>query len=252
MRKFPLSVPITGIITLVVLISSSNISNIITTDVLGIHPENSSYFKYWNEPRIIVSSGEHYGAVLNLDFDYKSYLEILAGEGLNGTRISSGANVEYQGWFNIKENTWAPDSLRYITPWARSDSAGYYVGGNKFDLKKWDDEYFNRLKSFVSQAEEKDIIVELFFFSAVYDDELWNCNPMNYINNINGIGDVDRTGVYNVLNEKLKEVQKSLVEKIVMELNPYTNIPNKIPPLDIKLTRENTRDIYSLGVTFCI
>ena len=43
---------------------------------------------------MVITSGEHYGAVLNLDFDYRRYFATLAKDGLNGTRIFSGTYVE--------------------------------------------------------------------------------------------------------------------------------------------------------------
>ena len=53
---------------------------------LSLHPENPHYFLFRQKPTIIVTSGEHYGAVLNLDFDFEKYLATLAADGLNGTR----------------------------------------------------------------------------------------------------------------------------------------------------------------------
>jgi len=45
--------------------------------------------------------GEHYGAVMNLDFDYKKYLQTLHDEGMNMTRTFSGTYVENPQSFNI-------------------------------------------------------------------------------------------------------------------------------------------------------
>src|SRR5688500_14060502 len=75
---------------------------------LSLHPENPHYFLYRGKPAIIITSAEHYGAVLNLDFDYAKYLETLAAAGMNNTRTFSGAYVEPQGAFNIARNTLAP------------------------------------------------------------------------------------------------------------------------------------------------
>ena len=38
---------------------------------IAVHPVNPHYFYYKNEPAVLITSGEHYGAVLNLDFNYK-------------------------------------------------------------------------------------------------------------------------------------------------------------------------------------
>jgi len=42
---------------------------------LALHPDNPHCFLFRGKPAILVGSGEHYGAVLNLDFDYIRYLD---------------------------------------------------------------------------------------------------------------------------------------------------------------------------------
>src|SRR5213075_3045829 len=125
------------------------------TRALSLHPDNPHYFLFRGKPAMLITSGEHYGAVLNLDFDYTRYLETLKADGLNLTRTFTGAYVEPIGTFNIASNTLAPVSGRFICPWARSDTPGYANGGNKFDLTKWSDPYFQRLKKFVSEASKR-------------------------------------------------------------------------------------------------
>jgi hypothetical protein len=44
---------------------------------LRLHPENPHYFLWRGQPTVLVTSGEHYGAVLNLDFDGPRYLEAI-------------------------------------------------------------------------------------------------------------------------------------------------------------------------------
>src|SRR5881397_3921188 len=87
---------------------------------LSLHPANPHYFLFRGKPTVLISSGEHYGAVLNLDFDYVKYLETLRGNGLNLTRTFTGAYVEPPGAFNIASNTLAPAEGRFVCPWARS------------------------------------------------------------------------------------------------------------------------------------
>src|SRR6476661_6100827 len=106
---------------------------------LSLHPDNPHYFLFRGKPTILITSAEHYGAVLNPDFDYIKYLDELAAHGLNNTRTFSGAYVEPQGAFNIAKNTLAPDGKKFLCPWARSDQPGYAGGGNKFNLTKWDE-----------------------------------------------------------------------------------------------------------------
>ena len=41
---------------------------------ISLHPQNPHYFLYKGKPAVLITSAEHYGAVLNADFDYKKYL----------------------------------------------------------------------------------------------------------------------------------------------------------------------------------
>ena len=113
----------------------------------------------------------------------------------------------------------------YITPWARSETPGYKNGGNKFDLTKWDDKYFQRLKGFVNEASAKNIIVEFALFCPFYEDGMWALSPMNPVNNVNSTPDIARTDVYTLdKNGSLLDIQKSVVKKLVTELNAFDNV----------------------------
>lgn len=192
---------------------------------IALHPQNPHYFYYHNKPAILITSGEHYGAVLNTGFDYITYLNTLAADGLNLTRTFSGSYREPDNAFNISQNTLAPALDKYICPWARSSEPGYKNGGNKFDLEKWNEQYFKRLKAFVSSAQQRGIIVEFTFFCPFYDTSQWVLSPMNTINNINGVGNIAKDNVYTLdKNGGLLAVQEKMVQKIVDELKGFDNV----------------------------
>ena len=200
---------------------------------IALHQQNPHYFIYKNKPVILITSAEHYGAVINTAIDYKTYLDVLHKNGFNLTRIFSGAYCEgtYYDFEPGKEFKWEENqntlSVRpgkLITPWARSDSAGYINGGNKFDLDKWDDNYFTRLKDFCRQAAAKNIIVEVVFFSANYGPVTWKNSPLNAINNINDPEKIAYNQFHLLTNKKLIDYQLAMVKKMVEELNEFDNI----------------------------
>lgn len=195
------------------------------TKPVALHPANGHYFEYDGRPELLITSAEHYGAVINLDFDYVTYLETLSTDGLNLTRVFTGAYVEPSDAFNITKNTLAPVAGKFICPWARSNEPGYANGGNKFDLAKWDEAYFSRLHDFMKEANERNIIVELTLFCPFYGDNQWRLSPMNATNNTSGGGVTDRTHVYTLdKSGDLLAVQENLVRKIVHELKDYPNL----------------------------
>ncbi|HWR54293.1 MAG TPA: DUF6298 domain-containing protein [Bryobacteraceae bacterium] len=189
-----------------------------------LHPANPHYFEYKGKPTVLITSGEHYGAVLNLDFNYPRYLETLKKDGLNHTRTFVGNYREVPGSFNIERNSLAPAPARFSSPWPRSGEPGGMDGLNKFDLSKWNDAHFKRLKDFVRQAAKRGIIVEINLFCPFYEEVLWQWSPMNARNNVNGIGQVKREEVYTLKDEGLTRLQDGLVRKIVSELRPFDNL----------------------------
>jgi hypothetical protein len=191
---------------------------------IGLHPDNPHYFLWRGRPTILITSTEHYGAVLNRAFDYKKYLKTLQSHGFNLTRTFSGAYCEPFGAFGIQNNTLAPAKDKLICPWARSDVPGYANGGNKFDLTKWDNAYFERLRDFVGEASKRGVVVEFVLFCPFYEDSMWKLSPMNAANNMNGIGKMKREEVYTLKYPDLQAVQDAMVRKIVQELKDFDNV----------------------------
>lgn len=133
-----------------------------------------------------------------------------------------GAYFETDGLF-IKDNPLGPRNGRHCLPWDRSTTPGYPLGGNKFDLDKWNDEYFIRLKDFVAQAGARKIVVEICFFNCMYP-ELWPLMPLHRQNNIQGVGVCDCPDVQTLKDEGLVARHKSYVSKITREINEFDNI----------------------------
>lgn len=199
-------------------------SFVIRAQTLSLNAGNPHYLFYKGKPFIIVTSAEHYGAVLNTGFDFEAYLKTLKDEGMNYTRIFSGAYVEIPGSFGIKNNSLAPEEGKFLAPWKRVSEPGLYKNENKFDLNSWDAEYFTRLKSFIARAAENDIIVEFTFFCATYQDSYWLRHPFNPGNNINKLTNFDRKLSNTIDNGNLLNYQLAFVKKITTELNAFDNL----------------------------
>jgi hypothetical protein len=191
---------------------------------ISLHPDNPHYFLYNNKITPLITSGEHYGSVLNLDFDYITYLNTLKQDNLNLTRIFTGSYVEKPGAFGISENTLAPMPAKFLAPWMRTDQSGYYLGGNKFDLDKWDEAYFSRLRDFVKQASDRKIIVEVTLFSSMYGDEGWLASPFHKNNNTNIKDTATRQQVNTLHVSSINTYQINMVKKIVQSLNEFDNV----------------------------
>jgi hypothetical protein len=60
---------------------------------LRLHPKNPRYFLFRGRSTVLLTAGEHYGAVVNRDFDYVRYLEAIRSYGFNLTRLFTGSFV---------------------------------------------------------------------------------------------------------------------------------------------------------------
>lgn len=195
-----------------------------TLSPISLHPANPHYLLFRGKPTVLVSSAEHYGAVLNADFNYRTYLRTLGKNGLNQTRVFTGMYREIPGSFGIRDNTLAPRSGRLLCPWARSSRPGYAYGGNRFDLTRWDTRYFDRLKDFMRVASGNGVVVELVLFCRMYNDPLWEASPLHAACNVNNVGDMPRSQVFLMKNRRLQTVMDRMVRKLVHELNPFDNL----------------------------
>lgn len=188
---------------------------------LRLLPENPRYFEFRGKPCVMITSGEHYGAVLNLDFDFVPYLDELKARGLNLTRTFAGTYREVPGSFNIRGNTLAPRPGRYQAPWTRVSMPG---APDKYDLDRFDPAYFDRLRAFLKAADERGVVVELVLFCPFYEPVLWDIDPMNGKNNVNGVGQVPLEKSLTLDNGGLLEKQLALVREIVAALKDFDNL----------------------------
>jgi len=190
---------------------------------LALHPENPHYLLFRGKPTTLITSAEHYGAVMNPDFDFIPYLDALAACEFNLTRLFSGTYRELPGSHAIQNNTMAPESDRYLCPWlcVERDPDGAAL---TWDLAQWDDVYWSRLRDFVAAAGERGVVVEYVLFCFFYADTLWEASPMHPTNNVNGVAVTDRNSSYTLENTHLLAIQDALARKAAAELADFDNV----------------------------
>jgi hypothetical protein len=172
----------------------------------------------------LITSGEHYGAVIHAGFDFTKYLETIAEDKLNYTRIFTGTYIEPSGAFGIERNTIAPKPEEFVAPWLRSEIDGAPNVGKRFDFSKWNPAYFERLKRFIREAEGRGIIVEVTLFCATYRDEQWRVSPFHPDNNTAGYSFSDWKTLNTLDHPDINRVQQAFVRKVVRELQECPNI----------------------------
>ena len=194
---------------------------------IELHPENPRYFVYKNRPLVLITATEHYGAVINRNFDYVAYLDDAAEKRQTLSRcfLLFRELQVFDPATQVKpinpHSPCKPLPGEYVSPWLRSGPGFATDGFAKFDLDRWNPEFFERLHGFLAAAQERDVIVELTLFSSTYSDAVWGLNPLNIQNNINGVGDIPWQDYISGRDAALTEHQMAYVSKVVEEMNGY-------------------------------
>jgi hypothetical protein len=192
---------------------------------ISVHPDNPHYFFFQGKPLVLLTSDQHYGAVVNVEFDYTSFLDKLKSKDLNFTRIYPGAYIE-------KEDEYTPGnplgacSGQFILPWATTSETGVHpiLGSRKFDLDQWDQAYFNRLGDFCAKALDRGIIIEICFFNGMYAHR-WEFQAMYYQNNIQCVGTCTWDMVQSLTGDpNVVSYQEKYIAEITRRLNDFDNI----------------------------
>ncbi len=203
-------------------------------DPIQVWQSNPHYFFYRGKPLVLITSDHHYGAVIDTEFDFEKYLDYLSANGMNLTRIYPGGMFEpMDKW--LPGNPLGPRPGRQLLPWNRSDQAGanplLAESGKpsfKYDLDRWDPQYFIRLREFVALARRKNIIVEIAFFNGMYAD-CWPFMALYHENNIQHVGQYETKdcGLFTTMdfrNQDVARYQKEYIKKIVEETNEFDNV----------------------------
>ncbi|MGA2136115.1 MAG: hypothetical protein ABSH50_27820 [Bryobacteraceae bacterium] len=189
----------------------------LTAEPIRLDPKNPHYFLFRGKVVALITSGEHYGAVMNADFDYHRYLATLETEGMNYTRLFGGSYREVPAQsFGILRNTLAPAPTRYLAPWARN--------GEKFDLDHWNPDYFTHYRDFLSEAARHGIVVEVTLFSSHYQEMHWKISPFNPGNNVNATPAIEWKKLHTLENGNILTYQERYARQLVREAASFDNV----------------------------
>ena len=135
---------------------------------------------------------------------------------------------------------WTDDEPRGVAyskphPWLRSGPGAANDQKPKFDLTRFDPEYFERLRTRVTAAGERGMYVSVMLFEgwAVQMLDAWTCHPFNLPNNLNGIdADADRDGrgleFYTLqptpMGQRVLDLQEAYVRKVIDTVNDLDNV----------------------------
>jgi hypothetical protein len=210
---------------------------------LRVHPTNPRYFTDGSGQAIFLT-GSHTWANFQErgvagetpDFDYERYLDFMTGHGHNFMRMW---RWEQARWMQFVPAT---TLIRYAPmAYERTGPGPALDGKPKFDLTRFNQTYFDRLRRRVEMAGERGIYVSVMFFQGFSVEQkgtrgvdpnkgnAWDGHPYNRRNNINGIdGDLNGDGegqeTHTLANPAVTRLQEGYVRKVIDTLNDLDNV----------------------------
>jgi hypothetical protein len=157
-------------------------------------------------------------------FDFSAYLDQLRAWGHNFIRL-----------WRVELTRWVECGLVKATklhPWPRTGPGTAADGLPKFDLTRFDQAFFDRLRRRVVAARDRRIYVSVMLFEGFGTQLLqdaWAGHPFNSANNVNGVeADTDRNGhgieVHRTASTRVVRLQETYVQKVVDTLNDLDNV----------------------------
>jgi hypothetical protein len=163
-------------------------------------------------------------------FDYDAYLDFLQAHHHNFFRLW---RWEVPRWTDAQPQ----GVVKYCRPhpWLRSGPGMASDQKPKFDLSRFNPEYFDRMRARVRAAQERGIYVSIMLFEGweIQFTDAWKHHPFNARNNVNGIdadADGDGQGLeYNTLQEsemgkRVLALQEAYVRKVIDTVNDLDNV----------------------------
>jgi len=201
-------------------------------------------------------------------FDFKAYLDWMQQLNHNFIRLWTWEPVTWNTKANRenKLHTSAPQ------PWARTGPGMALDGKPKFNLKKFNPAYFERLNRRISAARDRGIYVSVMLFEGwamQFSTGAWEGHPFHRQNNINDIdGDQNKDGkgleFHTLANPAVTALQEAYVRKVIDTVNDFDNVLYEIsnenhPPSTewqyhiiryIKSYEKNKPKQHPVGMTF--
>jgi hypothetical protein len=159
-------------------------------------------------------------------FDYNGHLDFLEKHHHNFIRLW---RWEFPRW---KDKADKFSQFRYCAPhpWQRTGAGNANDGKPKFDLTKFDQDYFDRLRTRIVSAGERGIYVSIMLFEGWgLRFASWDGHPFHASNNVNGVngdpnGDGKGTETHTLQIPAVTRIQEAYLRKVIDTVNDLDNV----------------------------
>jgi uncharacterized protein DUF6298 len=234
------------LIGLFIFLCISHLSSLSAAQISGplrIHPANPRYFTDDGQ-RAVFLTGSHTWANfqergledITPDFDYDCYLDFMEEYGHNFMRLWIWEHAQWMQF--VPSDT----CIRYKPIAYQRTGPGKAVDGKpRYDLTRFNQEYFHRLRQRVLKAGQRGIFVSVMLFQGFSVEQkgtrgvdtskgnAWQGHPFNAANNINGLnGDANSDGegqeVHTMQIPPVLRQQKAYIKKVIDTVNDLDNV----------------------------
>ena len=199
-----------------------------------MHPGNHHYFADASGKAVFLT-GSHTWANFQENayekapspppFDFNAFLAFLTKHHHNFFRLWA--------W----ENTFTPDvredTVHYgpPMPYLRPGPELALDGKPKFDLNRFDQSYFDRMRAFVAAARDKGIYASVMLFNGFSieakgpgDGDAWRGHYLNGKNNFSGLDGGSNGKVHTLADPAVTAVQEAYIRKVIDTVNDLDNV----------------------------
>jgi len=210
---------------------------------LRVHPTNPRYFADGSGKAVFLTGSHTWAnfqergvAGKTPDFDYERYLDFMEGYGHNFMRLWRWEQAQ---WMQFVPAT---TLIRYEPMAYERTGPGEALDGRpRFDLTRFNQAYFDRLRQRVDMAGKRGIYVSVMLFQGFSVEQkgtngvdpnkgnAWAGHPFHVANNVNGIdGDLNGDGegieTHTLAGPAVTRLQEAYVRKVIDTLNDLDNV----------------------------
>jgi hypothetical protein len=206
---------------------------------LRVHPGNARYFTADGSRAVLLTGSHTWDSLQDMGasqppapFDFEAYLDFLAGHGHNFIRLW---RWELLAWDTRANDGQAGRALVVAPhPWARTGPGPALDGLPRFDLERFDDDFFDRLRGRVTSARARGIYVSVMLFEGwglQHVTNAWKAHPFHPANHVGGVevdadvdGDARGIEVHTLKVPAVTRIQEAYVRRVVESLDDLDNV----------------------------
>jgi hypothetical protein len=200
---------------------------------LRIHPTNPRYFTDGSGKAILLTGSHTWGNLQNYRYaalpspppmDFDTYLAFLRRHNHNFFRLWVWETCYNPG---ARQGTIYYEPMPYMRP-----GPDVALDGNpKFDLTRFNPDYFDRLRTRVMAARDSGIYASLMLFNGFSVEskgnvggDPWRGHPFNPKNNVNAIDGGGGASIHTLVNPAITAQQEAYVRKVIDTVNDLDNV----------------------------